>query len=55
MKNSSENKLPSSVEEGMPGPTATPGVVGVPSSLRTNHSDGGAERRDGFVPAFKTP
>ena len=28
MKNASENRLPSSVEEGMPEPTATAGVVG---------------------------
>jgi len=47
MKNSLENKLPSSVEEGMPGPTATAGVVGVPCSLTTNYRDSGAEGRVG--------
>ena len=55
MKNSLENELPSSVEEGMPGPKATAGVVGVPCSSATNHRDSGAERRGGLFPGSKPP
>jgi hypothetical protein len=47
MAGSLENELPSSVEEGMPGPTATAGVVGVPCSSATNHRDSGAEHQGG--------
>ena len=40
-----ENNLPSSVEEGMPGPTATAGVVGVPCSSATDRTTPTAARR----------
>ena len=50
---SHENKLPSSVEEGMPGPGATAGVVGVPCSSATDRRDSGAPGC--FVPRLKTP
>ncbi len=57
MKNSLETELPSSIEEGMPGPTATAGVVGVPCSLATDRTTATAvaERRGGMVSPSHPP
>jgi hypothetical protein len=50
-----ENKLPYSVEEGMPWPTATAGVVGVPCSSATDRTTATTARSTGFLPAFRPP
>ena len=52
-----ENELPSSVEEGMPGPTATAGVVGVPCSSATDRTTATASRSagGGLFPRSKPP